>query len=220
MPRPEDAAVAGGSRRTWQGGAMVRERFEGRILGVGTTSGHRIVVGDWARSPLGTFADVMHALPDGRRRLLAPNEQVAEYVGATYHFDEVVLCPVEVGGDPDGLDVTAGDLRLQVRLGGRTAIGRLLRAIPTPVSTSVAFARLCDPFARVLMPGVRTTGTAGGGRREYYSAQDVRSVTWLQASLDGTDLGGLAPVDPPPDFGFSSTPRTPGLTRVTTTILR
>jgi hypothetical protein len=42
------------------------------------------------------------------------------------------------------------------------------------------------------------------------------------AAIDGTfrdaDLGGLAPLDPPVRFGFSSAPTTPQMVSVTTTI--
>ena len=57
------------------------------------------------------------------------------------------------------------------------------------------------------MDGVRTRGTAGNGRREWYGATDARAVTALSGAFDGTDLGALADVDPPCRFGFSSTPR-------------
>ena len=50
-------------------------RFHGAIAGVGSTSGVRIVVGRWDESPLGTFADVMLAEPDGTRVLLAPTRR-------------------------------------------------------------------------------------------------------------------------------------------------
>ena len=68
------------------------DRFRGRILGAGSTSGLRLVIGDWTCSPLGAFTDVMVATAQGRRILLAPDEAVAQYVSATYTFDEVRLC--------------------------------------------------------------------------------------------------------------------------------
>ena len=37
----------------------VRQRFHGAIAGIGSTSGIRIVVGRWDRSPWGAFADLM-----------------------------------------------------------------------------------------------------------------------------------------------------------------
>jgi hypothetical protein len=36
-----------------------RDRFHGRIAGVGSTSGIRVVIGPWAASPLGAFTDAM-----------------------------------------------------------------------------------------------------------------------------------------------------------------
>jgi hypothetical protein len=68
------------------------------------------------------------------------------------------------------------------------------------------------------MNGVRTRGTAREGRREWYGATDLRLVTSASGSFDGSPLGTLAPVDPPCRFGFSSTPRTPSVTSVVTTI--
>ena len=85
-------------------------------------------------------------------------------------------------------------------------LGWLLRAVPRPVATSTAWASLVDPVARVVMRGVRTRGTALEGRREWYGATDLRSVTSLAGSWRGVPLGTLADVDPPCRFGFSSTP--------------
>jgi len=56
------------------------------------------------------------------------------------------------------------------------------------------------------------------GRREYYGATDAHRVTAATGSFDGRGLGALAPVDPPCRFGFSSTPRTPSVTTVVTTV--
>ncbi|HEY1134587.1 MAG TPA: hypothetical protein VGE77_08410, partial [Nocardioides sp.] len=66
--------------------------------------------------------------------------------------------------------------------------------------------------------GVRTRGTAGGGRTEWYGATGVRALTSLDGSFAGEPLGALRPVDPPCRFGFSSTPPRPSLTSVVTTI--
>ena len=62
------------------------------------------------------------------------------------------------------------------------------------------------------MPGVRTAGVARPGRREYYGALDLCRVVGLSGRFDGADLGGLAPMQPACDFGFSSAPRTPSVT--------
>ena len=203
----------------------VIDRFDGRILGVGSTSGVRAVVGDWVESPLGAFTDVMVATADHRRVLLAPSSEVAAYVSATYSFDEVVETTVVLTeaegpkGEPTWT-VEAGPLRLAVTLGDRTTVGWLLRAVPTPFARSRPGALLADPVARRVYPGVRTYGSAGNGRREYYGALDQHRVVAAAGTWSGEPLGELAEVVPVPRFGFSSTPSAPALTRVVTTVVR
>ena len=75
-----------------------------------------------------------------------------------------------------------------------------------------------DPVARVLLRGVRTRGSAGNGRREFYAATDHRAVVSASGTLDGAPLGALAPVSPEPGFGFSSTPPRPSVTSLVTTV--
>ena len=179
-----------------------------------------MVVGRWADSPLGAFADVMVADAAGRRTLLAPSSQVADYVTATYEFDQVIESPVEVHVDGARWSVEAGPLRLAVEIGGRTPLGHLLALVPPRVAHSPSLATLTDPVARVVLRGVRTRGTAGNGRREFYGATDQRAVTEADGSWDGTPLGALAPVWPQPHFGFSSTPRRPSLVTLATTVDR
>ena len=77
--------------------------------------------------------------------------------------------------------------------------------MPRRLATAPA-GRVTDPFARVLLRGVRTRGTAGNGRREYYGATDLHRLVDLAGSWRGLDLGALAPVAPEPGFGFGSTP--------------
>jgi hypothetical protein len=197
-----------------------RQRFRGSIAGVGSTSGVRVVVGHWPTSPFGPFADAMVETADGHRVLLAPSPAVAEFVEATYVFDEVRVEPVSVSVSvADGSwEVRTPSLRLTLRVGRRTPLGRLLRAVPRRLAESPAWCALTDPAARVLLRGVRTRGTANGGRREWYGATDTRAITSMAGSFDETPLGTLAPVDPPCGFGFSSTPRRPSVTEVVSTV--
>lgn len=197
--------------RTWT--------FAGRILGVGTTSGVRVVVGQWDDSPLGAFADVMVERADGHRILLAPSEEVRDFVATTYRFDETRVEPVEVVRSGATFDVRTPSLDLASHLGRRTVLGWLLHLVPPRLAARPALAALTDPVARLVLRGVRTRGSAGRGRREYYGATDLRAVTGVTARLDGRDLGPLTRVDPPARFGFSSTPRRPALTEVVTTVV-
>lgn len=202
--------------------SIVRSTFQGRIAGVGTTSGVRLVVGHWERTPLGRFSDVMLESASGHRVLLAPSDAVVEVVEATYVFDEVRREPVEVavvpGPEGERWRVTTPSLELSVDVGGRAALGLLLRLVPRAVATSPRWAEVVDPVARVALRGVRTRGVARPGRREWYGATDLHRVRSAYGRFDGQDLGALSPVDPPCRFGFSSTPRTPSVTSVVTTI--
>jgi hypothetical protein len=196
-----------------------RHRFHGQIAGVGSSSGVRIVVGRWRQSPLGAFADVMLAEPDGTRVLLAPDEDVAEFVSTTYRFDRVEIGPVEIGVEAgSSWHVVAPGLEVTIDIGRRLPLGWLLRLVPKRVATAPLWARLTDPVARVVLRGVRTRGSAGNERLEYYGATDLRQVTRLIGSWQDADLGTLAPVSPEPRFGFGSTPRRPSVTSIVTTI--
>ena len=114
--------------------------------------------------------------------------------------------------------MSAPDLDLELQVGPRAALGWLLRLVPARIATAPAWARLTDPVARVLLRGVRTRGTAGNGRREYYGATDLHRITRLTGRWRGLDLGSLAAVSPDPGFGFGSTPRRPAVTSIVTTV--
>lgn len=194
-------------------------RFDGAIAGIGTASGTRLVVGMWPRSPFGSITDVMIERADGHRILLAPTEEVADFIAATYTFDEVRVGPVLRGLEERRWSVTARDLALTFDVRARRPpLGMLLLAVPRTLARARWFTTAVDPIARVTQHGVRTRGTAGGGRREWYAAQDLHAITSVSASFDGKDLGELRPVDPPVRFGFGSTPSKPALVRVLSTV--
>ncbi|KAF0960944.1 hypothetical protein [Rhodococcus sp. T7] len=197
---------------------MTRWRFDGEITGLGTGSGVRIVVGHWPRSPLGEFTDVMVEHADGLRVLLAPSDAVRDFVTATYTFDRTVITPVHYTRSGDRRTVRAGDLHVRFEVGARTPLGHLLNLVPRTVASAPWFCAVSDPIARVVLSGVRTRGTAGNGRREFYGAIDQRRLAGISATWCGENLGALTPVDPPVRFGFGSTPRTPAVTSIVTTI--
>ncbi|GAA4606262.1 hypothetical protein BJY16_005739 [Actinoplanes octamycinicus] len=196
---------------------MRRLRFDGWIAGIGTSGGIRLVLGHWPVSPFGPVSDVMVEYPDGRRVLLAPTAELGRFVADTYSFEEVRVVPVAVTRTGRAWTVTAGPLTLRFSTGGRGALGRLLRAVPAPLARRGPWVRLIDRPARLLR-GVRTYGSAGNGRREWYAAQDLHRIVTAGGELDDADLGRLTAIDPPVRFGFGSTPRFPALVRVTTTV--
>ncbi len=197
---------------------MPRLVFTGHIAGFGTRAGTRFVVGSWLQSPFGRFADVMVETADGQRSLLAPNEDIAEFVSATYHFDTIELGDVTVEQSTDRFRVVAPGLEAAGALGGAAPFDWLLRWVPGRLAAAPAWLRAIDPVAARLVPGVRTAGSAGSGRREYYGVRRARRIVSMDGSFRGADLAGLADLDPPVRFGFSSAPATPQLVSVTTTI--
>ncbi len=198
---------------------MPAQRFHGQIAGVGSTSGVRVVIGSWQRTPLGSFGDAMVETAEGHRVLLAPSAEVAAFIEATYVFDEVRIEPISRRSEPGRWRVESPSLALDLTVGGRMPLGRVLRLVPGRVAASPAWATVVDPVARVVLRGVRTRGTALAGRREFYGATDLHAVTSVAGSFDGAPLGALARVDPPCRFGFSSTPRRPAVTAVVTTVV-
>ena len=196
----------------------MRWRFDGEIAAFGTTSGHRVIVGRWPVSPFGAVSDVMIEAPEGTRLLIAPSEEVAGFVASTYRFDSVEIKPVEVSRQPGRLGVVAGPLSATMTVGCRSWLGMLLRAVPRSVATAPAWATLVNPLVKAMLPGVRTRGSAGAGRKEWYGAWDHHRLGSVVASWWGTDLGAMADVFPPVRFGFGSAPRQPCVVRLTTTV--
>ncbi|MGH3976200.1 MAG: hypothetical protein ACRDS9_23185, partial [Pseudonocardiaceae bacterium] len=182
------------------------------------TSGHRIVVGRWPVSPFGPISDVMLEGPDGIRLLIAPTDEVARFVASTYCFDAVEIRSVQAIRQPRRLDVVAGQLRATMTVGQRGWLGLLLRAVPRFVATAPAWAALVDPLVRAMLPGVRTRGSAGAGRKEWYGAYDYLRLESVTASWRGTDLGAMTDVFPAVRFGFGSAPRQPSIVRLITTV--
>lgn len=182
-----------------------RVDLRGVIASTGFASGHRVVIGHWRAGPLGPMTDLMWADPDGRRTLLAPSQEAASFITSVYAFDAVEVVEVDVHTEPRRLRVSAGGRTIDV------TAGRGIRlAVPRPAwVTRVVEA----PVARALM-GVRTYGTSPTGVREWYRADGYRRLAAARATIDGTDLGAMAPVDPPAGFGFSEPPRRPSWVEV------
>lgn len=193
--------------------------FDGHIAGIGTASGLRTVVGIWQDSSFGSFADVMVQQPSGHRVLLAPRRDVAEFIAATYTFDEVRVVDVSAVLGARALRVGAGPLAIQAVTGARTFLGSALRAVPRRLAVHPRWLSAVNPLAALAAPGARTYGTAGSGRAEYYGVSDLHHVTSAVVSWEGADAGTLAPIRPAVTFGFSSVPPRPSVARVRTTVV-
>lgn len=195
-----------------------RERFSGWIAGLGTASGHRVVVGHWPRSPFGVVTDVMAEDPAGHRTLYAPTPQLAEFLDAAYRFDDVQVATCSAQRSGACWTVQAGPLRLSFTIGRRTLLGWLLRVVPAPLARATWWVGLLDLPARRLLPGVRTRGRTRDGRRQWYGAHDLHPIVAADATLSGRALGAHRAVHPPVGFGFGSVPSRPSLVHLTTMI--
>lgn len=177
-----------------------------------------MVVGSWLQSPFGRFADVMIETSDGERVLVAPSAEIAEFVSTTYEFDRIALGNVTSEVSADSFTLAGPELEITGRVGGPAPFDWLLRLVPPTLTRAPAWLRLINPVASMLVPGVRTAGSAGNGRCEYYGVRRTRLITAVNGTFGGDDLGGLTTLHPPVRFGFSSAPSTPQLVSVTTTI--
>ena len=105
--------------------------FDGAIAGMGTASGTRLVVGMWPLSPYGSVTDVMIERADGHRILLAPTQELADFIAGTYEFDEVRVTPVLRMRDGNKKwMVSTDELALTFELGGRPPLGCCCSSLP------------------------------------------------------------------------------------------
>lgn len=199
--------------------------FEGAITAAGFASGESVVVGSWARSPLGMFIDVMWRRPSGERVLLAPNHDVAAYVSGLYSFDTVTIVGVS-GCLQDGwLTVSAGELSMTAEARPRDWRSWLFALRPRRLRRSSSWItledRLARPFVGRIIGGgesVRAAGLAPGGQQEFYGVDDWRALADASATVAGRDAGPM--VDLPPDLGvgLSAFPTQPAMVHVGTLI--
>ena len=187
------------------------EHLRGTISAFGLRSGDRIVVGAWHRSPVGPFADVMWAGPDGTRVLLAPDQRAADYVAGIYRFDRVDVVAVEWTATPSTLALRAGPLEIDLaaRGGGRV-----------PLPRPWWFTRRVEgPVARRLL-GVEVHGTSPLGVEEWYQARGWRWIHGGRVRIAGHDQGAVGPVRPPLRVGFSEPPPRPSITDLAVRVRR
>ncbi len=193
-----------------------RIRLQGRIAGAGFSSGDRFVAGLWRRGPLGPMVDVMWAKPDGSRTLLASSAAVARFVGGIYRFEQTLVVPTTVRQNDGAIELGAGPLQLHLEMASPLKAFSLR---PRRLRRSPAWVRVEDALLRPLAgrfllgggSGTRLYGRSPSGVREWYCIDGYRRIVRGAATLDGEDLGPLAPLTPPARFGFSEFPQRPAV---------
>tara|TARA_Y100001968_G_scaffold66502_1_gene57371 strand:- start:781 stop:1365 length:585 start_codon:yes stop_codon:yes gene_type:complete len=181
------------------------DKFEGRITSSGFESGDRVVIGDWAQSPLGPFTNIMWAQPDGKRVLLSPSKAHADYVSELYNFEEISIVDIEVQRQKRGIDVSAGPLSVSYRW---------KRGMSIPLIRPRWFIATIENFFAGLLYGTKTHGLTCNGLREWYCIRGISSLRSAKATHEGGDLGEMRPFEVTACFGFSEPPKKPSSVRV------
>ena len=184
--------------------------FKGRISSSGFASGDRIVVGDWKESPLGSFTDIMWARPDGHRTLIAPNQEVVDYVEGMYSFDEIKI---------QDITVTEKERRFTLSCESMDLDFSWKKGWKIPFRRSLFFIATVELFFAKLFFGTKTHGTTKNNRKEWYAIDRVSNITDASATIEGNDAGGKMPMKEPCKFGFSEAPKKPSSCEVRTHIL-
>ncbi|MBM47436.1 MAG: hypothetical protein QGF28_03340 [Candidatus Thalassarchaeaceae archaeon] len=184
---------------------MTKEVFEGRVISSGFSTGDMMVIGDWDKSPFGPFTDLMWAKPDGTKVLIAPAQEIADYVSSMYSFEEVVVAPLEISRGKRSIEVNCNL--------GRTAMSWGW-SLPLPFRRPLWFiANIEAPFARILF-GTKTHGATRNGRKEWYHVRGLSRLISAEIEIEGRASDQMTGSTPGACFGFSNPPRMPLSVRV------
>ena len=175
-------------------------KFEGRISSSGFSSGDIIVIGDWEKSPLGAFTNIMWMKPNGKRILLSPSNEHADYVSSLYQFEEVIILPIEVKRERFRIEISAGslDVSMKWKKGWRIPKYRPLWFIST-----------IEQFAARIFFGTRTYGRTNNGLREWYCIHELSKIVDSVASDNGKQFGQKTAIQTKTCFGFTNPPKKP-----------
>jgi len=136
---------------------------------------------------------------NGKRRLIAPSQRIAEFVSAVYYFDEVLIAPVDVVAGMGEYAMRTDRLSLDMTLGRRFVL-------PLNSNRPLWFTRHIEgPVARMLL-GVETFGESPMGVHEWYVARSVRRCTSARAIVDGNEAGKAVPLTQQLGVGFTNPP--------------
>ena len=183
--------------------------FEGRITSSAFSSGERIVIGDWLNSPHGSFTNIMWARPDGKRILVSPSIECANYVSNIYSFEEVIIAPLNVKRNKNKIEIESEDLFVCLEWGW---------SFPIPFKRPRWFISSVEYFFANLIFGTKTYGRTNNNMKEWYM---VRSISWVKkgfAKYKQEPFGDISKLSDSINFGFSDPPDKPSSVRVTSMI--
>lgn len=183
--------------------------FQGRITSSGFESGDRIVVGTWKHSPFGEFSDIMWSKPNGRNILIAPTEEIGNYISLMYSFDEVLISKIELIEKKNSFEIKTDYISCNFSWS---------RGIRIPFRRPLWFISSFENIFAKFIFGTKTSGITNDGKREWYCINKISNVKIANASLSGKNLGQKTKFHPKAKFGFSEPPKKPTSVLVTTII--
>lgn len=174
--------------------------FRGRITSSGFESGDSLVIGDWNESPLGAFTNIMWSKPNGRRVLLSPSAEHADFVSSLYDFDEVIVTDIIVNRRRKLISIKTDFLEASISWGV---------SFPLPIPRPLWFISSVENLFGKTIFGSSTYGIASDGSREWYSIRGISRVSHAEAKTPDSDFGKFGKTSFAKPFGFSSPPKTP-----------
>jgi hypothetical protein len=180
---------------------MSMDIFEGRITSCGFISGDRLVIGYWKDSPFGSFSDIMWATSDGKKILIAPNQEIGDYISSMYEFDIVKIEEIKVEEDINQIKIDTKDISCHFEWGN--GISFLTKKRPLWFVSSVEY------LFGWLIFGTKTHGKTKNGKKEWYAVDRLSKLISAKAYINGDDLGEYTSFYPKANFGFSDPPKMP-----------
>ena len=175
--------------------------FVGRITSCGFTSGDRLVIGHWKESPFGSFSDIMWAKPDGTKILIAPNQEIGDYISSMYEFDDIKIEEIRIEENTNQIRVET--LEINCNFEWRNGISFLIKRRPLWFVSSVEY------LVGWLIFGTKTHGKTKNGKKEWYAVDRLSKLINAKAEINGEDLGEYTSFYPKANFGFSDPPKMP-----------
>ena len=176
------------------------DKFEGRISSSSFSSGDRIVVGDWISSPLGSFINIMWARPDGKRILISPSKNCADYVSTIYSFEEVIILPIDINRKDKKIEINALDLSIIFEWGISAHI---------PFKRPKWFISTIEYLVGNIIFGTKTHGKTKDGRKEWYMIREISMISKAYGRFKGESFGRMENNTEASRFGFSEPPKRP-----------
>ena len=175
--------------------------FEGRITSCGFSSGDRLVIGSWKKSPFGEFSDIMWAKSDGTKVLIAPNKEIGDYISSMYNFDTIKIEEINLEETHNMMKLDAKEINCHFEW--NNGIPFIIKKRPLWFVASIEY------LFGWLIFGTKTHGKTKDGKKEWYVVDRLSKLTKANVNIENKDLGNYTNFYPKANFGFSDPPKMP-----------